>query len=419
MVVIVIRALTGPVMPYAWGSPSALAELLGHAPSGQPEAELWIGAHPSAPARLAGAESTLADLLAQDLPGLLGQDLVTRFGRLPFLLKILAIEQPLSLQAHPDREQARQGFAREEALGLSRSDPTRSYKDDNHKPELILALTPVEALCGFRSKDEVIGLLSVFGLTAAESPLAVAAAAFATSGPDDGYEALFRSFFQLSPADLGASVALALTQARGLSSHSDPGADLAWVARYLLSLGHAYGSDPGLLAMLLLRPLRLEPGQAVFLPARRLHAYLSGVGVEVMAESDNVLRGGLTPKHVDIHELCRVLDFVPSAPDRITPSASEFGASRALVYRTPVPEFELWSIDADPSGDPVELPTPSLLVVLEGEVEITQGAHRERVRRGGQAFVSWSTDRAWLVGHGRVALATTGQIAPRAADAGS
>jgi len=411
MVLVVIRALTGPVMPYAWGSRSSLAELLGRSPSGEPEAELWIGAHPSGPARLASSDSTLADLLASDRAGLLGSEVMTRFGRLPFLLKILAIEQPLSLQAHPDRDQARAGFAREEALGLSRSDPTRNYKDDNHKPELILALSPVEALCGFRAKGEAVGLLSAFGLAASDSPLAGAVAAFARAGDDEGYAALFRSFFELSGPDLGNALDLVLTQAEQLRQaerlrdSADQNQGFAWVARYLERLERAYGSDPGLLCMLLLRPLSLEPGQALFLPARRLHAYLSGVGVEVMAESDNVLRGGLTPKHVDVDELCRVLDFRPSTPDCITPSTNSWGASRALVYRTPADEFELWSIEADPSGDPVELPTPCLFIVLEGEVEVTQGAHRERFTRGGQGFVSWSADRALLVGRGRVALA--------------
>lgn len=401
-----IHALDGPVLPYSWGSRSALAELLGRVPSGLPEAELWVGAHPGGPARLIpslGSLLTLSDLLASDLAGLLGGDLAERFGRLPFLLKILAIAEPLSLQAHPDADQARAGFAREEALGLPRSDPTRNYKDESHKPELILALSAVEALCGFRPYAEVRRLLSEFGLSDESSPLRARVDAFAPPAGASTLEPLFRCFFTLEAEDLERTLALVLDRAREVATSKGGDEDLRWVARWLLRLGASHGADPGLLAVLLLRPLRLEPGQALFLPARRLHAYLSGVGLEVMAESDNVLRGGLTAKHVDVQELCSVLDFEPSEPHLIAPESSAEG--RVLAYRTPAEEFELWRIEAS-GNEPIALPTPSVFVVLSGEIELTQGTARMTFARGSQGFASWSSEPLFVSGGGQLALAT-------------
>jgi len=405
----VIHALDGQVMPYAWGSRSALADLLGRVPSGRPEAELWIGAHRAGPAQVlspSGVVQTLPRLLLEDLPARLGPDIAARYGRLPFLLKILAIAEPLSLQAHPDAVQARLGFEREQSLGLPLGDPKRSYKDDSHKPELLLALSPVEALCGFRPPGEVLSLLSTFGLADSTSPLSAACAAFAQVGDEQGYEALFRSFFALPVEALRQTLSMLLLRARSASAAG--GEATQWVANWLLRMDSTYGVDPGLLGMLLLRPLRLEPGQAVFLPARRLHAYLSGVGVEVMAESDNVLRGGLTSKHVDVDELCRILDFRPSEPDLIEPATVDEGGGR--VYRTPVDEFELWSVEPAQGQGSVSVPSPCLFVVLEGEIELTQGAEQRTFTRGGQGFVSWASDPLRLTGRGRVALATARSV---------
>jgi len=402
-----IALLDGPVMPYPWGSRSALADLLGRTPTGATEAELWVGAHPAGPARLldpVDQAENLAQLLARDPVALLGAELATRYGRLPFLLKILAIEEPLSLQAHPDAAQARQGFLREEALGLPRGHAQRNYRDDQHKPELLLALSPVEALCGFRPQAEVVELLEAFGVSQADSPLAEASAAFSREDGGQQYAALFRSFFSLSPEELGRALELMLARAQGQVSQEQDGA--AWVARWLLRLSATYGADPGLLAVLLLRLVRLEPGQAIFLPARRLHSYLSGVGVEIMAASDNVLRGGLTPKHVDIPELSAVLNFAPSAPDLVVPID---GPSGVRIFRTPAAEFELWSVAFDASFAPVALPSPSLLLVLEGSIEVSRGAEHAKLSRGGQAFVSWSAEPARMTGTGRVFVATVRQ----------
>ncbi len=409
-----IHALEGPVMPYVWGSRSALADLLGRVPSGQPEAELWIGAHPGGPARLLspvdGAD-TLRALIEQAPERRLGSAVAKAFGQLPYLLKILAIEAPLSLQAHPNIEQARRGFLRENELGIELGARVRNYRDENHKPELLFALAPVEALCGFRPHAEAVAELLAFGLDGPESPLSGAVRSFrALDGPAN-CERMFRSLFELGPARLEAAIEVVLRAARSGPPEAgvEPPSDFSLVARWILRLWAVYGTDPGLLACLLLRLIRLEPGEAVFLPAGRLHAYLSGLGVEVMAASDNVLRGGLTPKHVDVDELCRVLDFRSTPPDLIRPLPPIDGDRRARVFRPGVPEFELRMIDLDGSPGSLELPSPSLLLVLSGQVEVAQGGQHLAFDRGGQAFCAWSTDATLLRGQGQVAVASVSQ----------
>lgn len=405
-----IHALDGPVMPYAWGSRSELPRLLGRVPSGQPQAELWIGAHPGGPARLVppvGDADTLGTLIEQDPARHLGSALASAYGRLPYLLKILAIEQPLSLQAHPSLEQARRGFLREDALGIEPESTRRNYRDDNHKPELLYALEPVDALCGFRSHDDALAQLGAFGLERPESPLREAVRAFRLDAGPRSYERMFRSLFELDRPALEAALAVVRrsAQAHAPDSGLPEPPDFSRLADWVLRLWDVYGSDPGLLAVLLLRLVRLEPGEALFLPAGRLHAYLSGLGVEVMAASDNVLRGGLTPKHVDVDELCHVLDFRPTEPD-LLPGVPAEADARARVFRAAASEFELWMIDLPGDAVPLEILSPSLLVVLSGHIDIAQAGQRLGFDRGGQAFCSWSVEPTLLRGKGRLAVAS-------------
>lgn len=410
--------IDGPVLPYEWGSRSALAELLGREASGRPEAELWMGAHPGGPARVLTSDEhpllrtpTLDVLLAESPEKLLGVPLAAAFGRLPFLLKLLAIERPLSLQAHPSAPQARAGFLREEGLGLSRGDPRRSYKDDSHKPELLFALSEVEALCGFRAHAELLDVLEQFGLTVEASPLGRDVEELGRDESPAALEAFFRRLFDLSQKERDGALRLVFGAAkeRAFRSRSVAAEELGRVAHWLLRLYESYGSDPGLLAVLLLRWVRLQPGEAIFLPAQRLHAYLSGVGVEVMAASDNVLRGGLTTKHVDIAELSSVLDFEAAPPALVSPEWRGGPALGAWVFTPPVREFELWIVEGrEGEAQPSELsvPTPLVLVVLEGAFALGQGDERLELRRGQQVFASQSVVSTTLSGRGRIALAT-------------
>lgn len=372
-------------MDYAWGSVTAIPTLLGTPVTGAPQAELWLGAHPRAPSHLDTGEALDARLLAEPAR-LLGDAVVERFGpRLPFLLKVLAAAQPLSLQAHPSLVQAQAGFAREEAAGVPLSAPHRSYKDTNHKPELICALGHFEALCGFRAVADSVRLFRGLGLPLAER--------LETTGLADtfGWAMTLPTTERRQLAD---EVALACVR-RPVEGF---GAECGWGVR----LAAQYPHDVGLLGALLLNLVTLEEGDALYLPAGNLHAYLEGVGVEVMASSDNVLRGGLTPKHVDVPELLRVLSFESGPVTVLRPQ----GAPEA-VYETPAPEFRLSRVDVD--GEVSLSPRgPQVLWVASGDVALRGGGEGLALRRGESAFVGADVGPLSLRGVGRVFRATVG-----------
>lgn len=357
--------LDNPIQNYAWGSRTRLAKLLGHPPAAQPEAELWIGAHPKAPSRLSDGRSLL-DAIRSDPEGMLGAEALARFGaRLPFLLKVLAVDAPLSLQAHPSLEQAARGFAREERARVPLDAPARTYKDDNHKPELLCALTPFEALSGFRPADEAAQLFAALGVASHELVAELRGAA-----PD----ALERAFSRLMtlPADArGSVVSDVLSRCERAASSGNAGpfaASIAWAVK----LGASYPGDVGAVASLLLNHVSLAPLEGIFLEAGRLHAYLSGMGVELMANSDNVLRGGLTPKHVDVPELLNVLRF--DAPP-VLPTPTVRLGSGEVCYLTPAPEFRLSRIDLAPERDFVAAITgPEILLCIDGQASVELGA---------------------------------------------
>jgi mannose-6-phosphate isomerase len=393
--------LDNPIQNYAWGSRTSLAELLGHHhPSAQPEAELWIGAHPKAPSRLSDGRSLLAAISADPL-GMLGADVSARFGaRLPFLLKVLAVEAPLSLQAHPNLDQAVRGFAREEAAGVPRDAPARTYRDENHKPELLCALTPFEALSGFRSAPESAELFEELGVESL-------AAALRATGPS-ALESVFSHLMTLPAAERARLASDVLQRCAQAARRAGPySASLEWAAR----LGTAYPGDIGSVASLLLQYVRLEPFEAIFLEAGRLHAYLSGTGMELMANSDNVLRGGLTPKHVDVPELLRVLRF--DAP-HVGPAPTHALHPGEVVYETPAPEFQLSRLELLPDRQArISVQGPEILLCVQGQATVELGARLaapRALRRGQACFLSASAGSYTLGGSGRVFRATVGAL---------
>jgi mannose-6-phosphate isomerase len=328
-----------------------------------------MGAHPGDPSKIDGR--SLIELIDEDPAGQLGPSLVHRWGsRLPFLLKVLAADEPLSLQAHPSAEQAAAGYAREERLGIRADAANRNYPDPTAKPELLCALTEFHALAGFRDPQRTVKLLR-----AVETPaLSPYVELLAEQPNSSGLRALFTTWItlpqpaldKLEPELLDACVA-------EVRDHGE----FELECRTILQLGESYPGDAGVLASLLLNRLVLAPGEAIFLPAGNLHAYLNGVGVEILANSDNILRGGLTPKHVDVPELLRVLDF--SCGDMPVLRGEQEG--RRWVYRTTAPEFELSRIKWEPGDDDkVPLPTgvPRILICTEGAL-LADGTE---VRRG-------------------------------------
>ncbi len=357
---------------YDWGDRRAIAELRGVEPSGRPEAELWFGAHPSGPSRLLDAcgGRALDAAVEADPAGLLG-DAADRFGGLPFLTKILAAAEPLSIQAHPDEARARAGFAREDDAGIPRDAPHRTYRDPHHKPELIVALTRFEALCGFRPLADSRALLDRLehpGLDGLRSALARPgddadvlrdALAHVLTGPDVGREALVTALTETAAA-AGADASPEVTLVARLVAHH-PG-------------------DPGVAVALLLDHLVLDPGCGLFLGAGNLHAYLEGTGVEVMANSDNVVRGGLTSKHVDVDELLAVVDTTPSTPPVQRP------AGPTHRYDTPVAEFSLVRHEID-AAVTVEPAGPETWLVTGGTLTVDRPGDDLALGPGRGAFV--------------------------------
>lgn len=375
-----MELLDNPIQRYAWGSPTAIPTLLGKPPDGTPQAELWLGAHPSAPSRLRGGAS-LEELIAEAPQRLLGDASLERFGpRLPFLLKVLAAGQPLSLQAHPSLEQARAGFAKEEAASVPKGAPHRNYKDANHKPEILCALTEFHALCGFRKVSESVRLFAALGLET-------------TVLMDRGLAAYFESVMTLPREAQGAVVDRLVEAAKKPVRGFEAECQLA------LRLHALYPRDVGIVGALLLNLVTLQPGEALYLDAGNLHAYLEGTGVELMANSDNVLRGGLTPKHVDVPELLSVLNFKDGPAEVLHPSAQP-----EAVYRTPAPDFRLSRVTV--AGKPITLPSrgAQVLLVVEGEV-LVKGM---KLRCGSSVFIGADEGAVAISGTGTVFRATPG-----------
>jgi mannose-6-phosphate isomerase len=376
--------------PYAWGSTTAIAGLLGRTASGGPEAELWVGAHPDSPSVAAadGGPLALDTLIAADPEHHLGSTSVAEFGpRLPFLLKVLAAESPLSLQVHPTLEQARAGFAREEAAGMDRGAGERNYKDDNHKPEMIFALTPFEALCGFRPAASSRALFEHIAASMREMSLEVPQEfldVITDLSLASEHDALKAAFTRLIGGGHAVSHAV-----RELVAALKAGLALAPYQTELstvVSLHGHYPGDPGVLISLLLNRISLAPGEAVYLPAGNVHAYLHGLGIEVMASSDNVLRGGLTPKFVDVPELLKTIEFESVGVPMLAAETSALGQE---LYRPPFREFQLQRIELEPGAGPVPLAQSgaAVIIVVSGSVLLDSPKGDLHLDRGASAFL--------------------------------
>ncbi len=373
-----MELLQGAVRPYAWGSRTAIAELLGDpVPAPHPQAELWFGAHPADPSVLLGADgarTSLIEALLADPDRQLGSRCTGRWGnRLPFLVKVLAADEPLSLQAHPSAVQAAEGFAREEALGIAPGAPERNYSDPNHKPELLCALTEFHALTGFRDVHRTVELL-----TALAVPELVPYRDMLAGQPDaDGLRALFTTWITLPQPAIEALLPPVLDACVALLRERGPAADFAAECRTVLQLAEAHPGDTGVLAAALLNHVVLAPGEALYLPAGNLHTYLHGTGIEIMANSDNALRGGLTAKHVDVPELLRVLDFSHGG---LTVSRGRRVGPRETCFETPAVEFRLSCLQWAPGdGQPVRLrgPGPQIVLCTQGSVRLCSDDGRD------------------------------------------
>ena len=374
--------ITPAIQHYAWGSTTAIPDVLSLVPDGRPVAEAWFGAHTSAASTVHTVDGPrgLDELIAAD-PGLhLGADVTSRFGaHLPYLLKIIAANAPLSLQVHPTLERARAGYAAEDAAGISVSAPERSYRDDNHKPELVYALSRLDAMVGFRAPRRAAELLADLDTPLAADLHAILAADPTSAGVRTAFEWLLRPETSPGVADVAKF-------AEACSRRLADGSPSPRTDRTVIRLAAAYPGDPGAVTSVLLNPVTLHRGEALFIPAGTVHAYLQGVGVEIMANSDNVLRAGLTSKHVDVVELLDNVDCIAAPPIRI---AAEKVFTSTRIFYAPVDDFEL-SVTRLTDEGPTRLPGrgPRILVCLEGEVEVAaQDGSMLQLTRGQSVFV--------------------------------
>lgn len=422
-----MKLLQGRPRDYSWGSHVAIPRMFGFAEAERPVAELWMGAHPSAPSFVSdypltrvydprtdtregselggdsqpGTDSevrrTLSEHIAADPLAALGSDVVTRHGtELPFLLKIIAPERPLSLQVHPSIAQAVRGCEREDGEGIDRSSPLRNYPDANHKPEMAYALTRFEAVVGFRTPRRILGVLA--GLDTVITSRLYAQISQAPNA--DGVRSAFAGLLHESTAPTTAEVEEVVSACRQRSAEESPSprAD-AIVDR----LARFYPGDPGVVASLLLNPVTLQPGEALFTPAGTVHAYLSGTAVEIMASSDNVLRAGLTPKHMDVEELLRVIETVAAPPIRIAP---ERVSSAQSTFYVPVDDFELSVIELRDASTPVSVhgSGPRIVLCIRGAADIVVSGRGERqatiVNTGQAVFLDAADGPATMRGAG-------------------
>ena len=375
--------ITNRARDYAWGSTTLIPDYFGIAATGRPMAEIWFGTHEGSPARLVDDNQSLTEALGGK--------------QLPFLLKILAAETPLSIQAHPNSAQAAEGFARENAAGIGFQATDRNYKDDRHKPEMIVALTEFEALCGFKTEKQIRNLL--------ESMLD-------PTDVSEGLKSLVSHWLEIFASEDGLqNLFVDITNRRGnldgVTAELTQQANLSAQFELAARLNILYPGDPGVILALLMNHVWLEPGEALFLPAGNIHAYLSGLGIEIMASSDNVLRGGLTPKHVDVAELQKVLTFAGGPVDLVKTKE----LSRGLFeYVAPVDDFILYR--AELSGDVVmadlNIPGASIVLCTAGEIAVSNSIEERVVlQRGEAAFIGDDAKKFSLAGSGTAFLATS------------
>ncbi|MEC5150947.1 mannose-6-phosphate isomerase, class I [Cryobacterium sp. GrIS_2_6] len=429
---------------YAWGSTTAISGLLGTTPSGKPEAELWLGAHPGSPSVITdpsrtGGAGTLVDWILADPERALGSALVaeeTDAGsvppRLPFLLKVLAAASPLSLQAHPTSERARTGFALENAAGVPVDAFDRNYRDQFHKPEIIFALSETfEALCGFRELGEVrrtVGELRALD-AASENPQpgaldALESRLLGDTGLRDTVDWLLRDGRGGDTGEVSWLVERVVSLAKDAVYLAEGGAAIRFPLELatVRDLAVAYPGDPGIVISLLTNRVSLKRGEVLYLPAGNIHAYLLGLGIELMAASDNVLRGGLTPKHIDVDELLDVLDFSPVPVPYLAPIVHTPGVSE---YRPDVDDFALVHIEASAAdaaapvvgagaapaaGVPMRqftLTGPGIALCTAGGFLVAGATASVTLKRGESVYITPDEGTLTFAGAGDVFLATT------------
>ncbi|MBA5763758.1 mannose-6-phosphate isomerase, class I [Vibrio sp. 404] len=385
--------MTNVIQNYAWGSTTSVNQLFGiENPTGEPQAEVWMGAHPNGCSMVEsqGETTKLSELISNDMNAFLSEKVTQRFGELPYLFKILAAEKALSIQVHPNKQQAETGFAREEQQGIALTAANRNYKDPNHKPELVYALTSYQAMNGFRSTEEIIANFSRLDIP----ELATLLAALVENQTAQGLSDFFSALLSLNGESKDNALAALMAYA---NNSQDP------LMALIVELETQYPGDIGLFVPLTLNIITLEPGQAMFLDAETPHAYIKGTGLEIMANSDNVLRAGLTPKFMDIDELvaCTIFEEKPFDTLLLEPNVND----EVLEYPIPVEDFK-FAIIPSSTDRVIEINTAEILLALDSSMTLTHSNGQScAIEKGQSVFVPAYAQSYTLECQGRVARA--------------
>lgn len=395
-----MQEIHGTAMHFPWGTSDAIPAILGIPADGRPFAEYWLGAHPVAPSLV--ADQRLDQLVANDI-SILGPAATDAFGgRFPYLLKLLSARHALSIQAHPNRELAEEGFAREEAAGIRIGDAQRSYKDDWPKPELLVALSDFELLAGFRNPADTFELFDRLGV--AEALESVIGPLWARRGAS-ATEEVFLDVLSITDDRLHLVSEVLVAAVR----HAGDADEVGDLARLIIELDASFPGDPGILAACLMNHVTLKPGEAVFVPPGTMHAHLSGTGVEVMANSDNVVRGGLTNKHIAVEELVSVVDFSDSLIEVLRGSEVEPG-----VWHYPVNciEFAVWRIESR-AGRETAVPADGaarIVLVTRGDAMLRGDGTTLPLEHGQAALLAAGDAHATLSGDAQIFVAAPGRL---------
>ncbi|MDG6881739.1 Mannose-6-phosphate isomerase [Phocoenobacter uteri] len=385
--------LDNVIQNYSWGSKTSLAKLFDIAnPNNQPQAELWMGAHSNGCSKNAETGELLSELINQDIANYLGNQTASCFGELPFLFKVLCAAEPLSIQVHPNKANAELGFSKENKLGIDLKAPNRNYKDPNHKPELVYALTKYKAMNGFRPIEQIIALFEEMNL----APLTDSFSRFKDQPNSEGLKLFFKEIMSLSEAQKQVTLK-ALFERLKQGSETEQGKQ---AVKYIHHFAQFYSNDIGLLSPLLFNLVELQPNEAMFLYAETPHAYIEGTGLEIMANSDNVLRAGLTPKYIDVPELIANTKFESILPERIKmqPNAEN-------EYPIPVDDFKFAIINVQKQAKNIPLNSAEILFCIEGNICVSSFGKEIMLKKGESVFVGYCLGNYQLTGLGIIARA--------------
>lgn len=392
--------LENTIQTYDWGSKTAIQELFDIENIRQePQAEIWMGAHPNgcSKVQLNGKKILLSELIDSDKEGFLSPRTASSFVELPYLFKVLAAGNALSIQVHPSKEEAELGFAKENRLGIDRKHPQRNYRDANHKPELVYALTPYQAMNGFRNFNEIVSLFSRITEQIFIPKVQALVSQFEKNLTTDGLESFFVGILSLKGDDKRQAIDGLMTFAHACSKNDAQDDEFT----VILELADTYPGDIGLFAPLILNVLTLQPGEAMYLDARTPHAYLKGTGLEVMANSDNVLRAGLTPKHIDVEELAQCTLFEEKHKNKLRIQPSVEGNKQS--YSIPVPDFK-FDCFVRAENDVIKVDSAEIVFAIDSDVEVYHQSGESLVlNKGESVFIPAYAKEYTLSSEGRIA----------------